>query len=380
MMHSLCGQRPALLSLAAVTITLLAVALAPTVLAQGPSHGSPRNGSEIYRTSCASCHGVDGRGAPQTTVGFQLPLPDFTECTFATREPRGDWGAIVHDGGPARAFDRLMPAFGDALAWEEIERVVDRVKDFCGDLAWPQGELNLPRALATEKAYPEDEVVLTSSVAAEGSGAVANKVIWEKRFGARNQVEVIVPFSAHVGKAGGWSGGIGDIGVGAKRVLYHSYAQGTIFSVAGEVVLPTGNEDRGVGKGFAIFEPFAAFGQVLPRDGFFQFQGGMEIPVDSVKGAKEAFWRMAIGRSFTQNRFGRTWSPMVEFVGARELVDGEPALWDVLPQMQVTLSTRQHIMASVGVRLPLNDRGPRPMQIVMYLLWDWFDGPFLGGW
>ena len=32
-----------------------------------------------------------------------------------------------------------MPAFGDALSWEEIETVVDYVKDFCASRAWPPG-------------------------------------------------------------------------------------------------------------------------------------------------------------------------------------------------------------------------------------------------
>ena len=374
------GCPRALLPVAAASAALLAVALAPAVHAQGASGGARRTGNEIYRSACATCHGMDGRGAPQTTVGFDVPLPDFTECTFTSREPRADWGAIVHGGGPVRAFDRLMPAFGDALTWEEIEQAVEHLKAFCPDRAWPPGELNLPKPLVTEKAFPEDEAVLTTTVAAEGAGAVANKFVWEKRLGARSQIEAIVPFSSRAAESEGWSGGIGDIGVGVKHVLYHSHARGSIFSLAGEVILPTGNEKRGVGKGFTVFEPFASFGQVLPRDGFFQFQGGVEIPSDSEKGVKEAFWRMALGKSVSQNRFGRTWSPMVELVGARELVEGEPAQWDVIPQMQITLSTRQHIMVGVGVRLPLSDRGPRATQVMTYLLWDWFDGPFFGGW
>jgi hypothetical protein len=48
--------------------------------------------------------------------------------------------------------------------------------------------------------------------------------------------------------------------------------------------------------------------------------------------------------------------------------------------MQVTLSTRQHVMASAGVRLPVNAREQRHPQLLFYLLWDWFDGPLFGGW
>jgi hypothetical protein len=67
-------------------------------------------------------------------------------------------------------------------------------------------------------------------------------------------------------------------------------------------------------------------------------------------------------------------------LGARELVAGEQTQWDILPQMQVTLSRRQHVMMNIGVRLPLTDAGSRDTQLLFYLLWDWFDGGFFSGW
>jgi hypothetical protein len=87
-----------------------------------------------------------------------------------------------------------------------------------------------------------------------------------------------------------------------------------------------------------------------------------------------------IGKSFVHVRFGRTWSPMVEVLGARELGTGARVQWDIAPQMQVTLSKRQHIMVNAGVRMPMTDRSDRDPQVLMYLLWDWFDGGFLDGW
>ena len=167
---------------------------------------------------------------------------------------------------------------------------------------------------------------------------------------------------------------------GAKRALYHSLEKGSIFSVAGEVVLPTGDRDRGFGKGTAVFEPFASFGQVLPSGFFLHSQAGAEFPFDRDRAEREAFWRAVLGRSFDQKSFGRSWSPMVEVLGARELIRGEKISWDLVPQMQVTLSRRQHIMMSFGLRVPLTDRGPRKTEVLFYLLWDWFDGGFFQGW
>jgi hypothetical protein len=349
------------------------------VLGQAVPEQSQKTGEQLYGAACAACHGADGRGVAITTVGFEIPLPDFTDCQFAPREPNEDWAAVIHNGGPARGFDRMMPAFGEALTTEEIDRILDHVRAFCRDDDWPRGELNLPRALVTGKAYPEDEAVLTVSIDAENSDSVTSKMVYERRIGPRNQVEAAVPFNFAKQTDGSWRGGVGDIALSAKRAMFHSFRTGSIFSVAGEVILPTGDDDVGLGSGTTMFEPYLAFGQILPRSGFLQLQSGMEIPVDRDR-ADEVFWRAALGTSFTQGRFGRAWSPMVEFLGVRELEAGQKAHWDILPQVQVTLNTRQHVIMNVGVRVPMNDHDSRSTQVVMYVLWDWFDGGFLEGW
>ena len=63
-------------------------------------------------------------------VGFALPLPNGqgspTSPTAPTNtvEPLADWVAVAQRGGPIRALDRHMPAFGDALSAEQIEQAV----------------------------------------------------------------------------------------------------------------------------------------------------------------------------------------------------------------------------------------------------------------
>jgi hypothetical protein len=278
-----------------------------------------------------------------------------------------------------------MPAFGEALSREEIQRILEYVRGFCGSDDWPRGDLNLPLALVTEKAFPEDEVVLKTTLAAEGAGEVMNKLVYEKRFGAKTQIEVVVPFGWKVldtedTGSDGWGGGIGDVAVGVKRVLFHNLSSGTIVSVTGETILPTGNEDRGFGKGFTVFEPFLTLGQFLPSDAFLQLQTGLELPTDSKKGEKEGFWRAVLGRTLTQGEWGRAWSPMVELLGARALEEDATTHWDLVPQVQVSLNTRQHVLGNFGVRFPLNDTETRDPQLLFYVLWDWFDGGFFEGW
>jgi hypothetical protein len=331
-----------------------------------------------YQQACAACHGADGRGAAQAVVGFDTPLPDFTDCSFVTVEPDEDWLAVSHDGGPARAFDRRMPAFGEALTLAELQETLDYIRGFCADAAWPRGELNLPRALVTEKAFPENEFVWTMTVASTGAGLVANEFLYEKRFGPRAQLEVAVPLVAE--NADGWQRGLGDVAVAVKHATYHHAARGHIVSLAAEVVLPTGKESVGLGSGVTVFEPFVTFGQILPAGSFVQAQAGFELPARTDRAAREAFWRAAAGKTWTQGRFGRAWTPIVELLAARELEHEASTHWDIVPQMQVTLNRRQHLMINAGARIPLNARTGRRTQIIAYFLWDWFDGGLTDGW
>lgn len=352
------------------------VVLIVAALMAAPAVAQTRSAAEVYRAACAACHGIDGGGAPVTQVGFDTPLPDFRQCSFATREPDADWVAITHDGGPTRAFDRRMPAFGEALTEREVALAVSHIRTFCGERAWPRGELNLPRALVTEKAFPEDEAVFTVAAV---SGALTQAVIYEKRFGPRSQIEFVLPVALRDGGAG-WQRGLGDVAIAFKHAVAHSVERGSIFSAAAEVVLPTGKETQGLGKGVTIFEPFVSYGQILPRAFFVQTQLGAELPADRAVAANEVFWRTAAGVTLEQGRFGRAWSPMVEAVAVRELVAGERVHWDVVPQMQVTLSKRQHVMLNAGVRVPVNELQGRDTTFLAYVLWDWFDGGLFEGW
>ena len=337
---------------------------------------------QLYEAACARCHGTDGTGPAPGSVSFDEPVPDFTECSFASREPDGDWIAVAHQGGPVRGFSETMPAFGDALSEEMLQLTIDHIRTMCSDNRWPRGELNLPRPLVTEKAYPEDEAVSTFAMNTEGDGAASVELLYEKRFGPRSQFEIKVPFGAvEQSPDDDWDAGIQDVTLGLKHTLFSSLAAGSILSAGVEVKLPIGDENVGLGKGTSIFEGYLAYGQIVAGDGFFHLQALGEVPADGDAADPEAKWRGAFGWTFTQGGFGRSWTPMVEILGQAEFQDpGQEVDWDLLPQIQVSLNTRQHVLANVGLRIPVTDSDLRSSELLIYILWDWFDGGFFDGW
>jgi mono/diheme cytochrome c family protein len=351
-------------------LSVLGVALLLATIAVADD-SIPTTGQAIYRAACSSCHGTDGRGAPPSLMGFSDPVPDFTDCDFANREPDSDWVGIAYEGGPSRGFSELMPAFKDALTVDQVQVAVNHIRRFCTDSRWPRGELNLPRALITGKAYPEDEAVVTTLIDTEGRGSILNKLVYEQRFGPRSQWEIVVPF--------GWletdnvieddgstrrTSSMGDIALAVKHTLLHSYEKGRIVSVAGEIILPTGDSELGFGNGTTVFEPFVVWGQILPADFFLQTQLGFELTADKDKAENAAFLRAALGWTTTTGEFGRAWSPMVELTAGREFATDADINYSIVPQIQITLNKRQHIMFNIGVRAPLNERDTRKTQVI----------------
>lgn len=376
----MCSSRTRLLGYAAAMLLPSFVAQAP---AQSTGAAQLKSGKEIFEAGCAGCHGSDGKGAPQSTVGFVKPdtFPDFTRCDQTTPEDDWAWKSVIRDGGPSRAFSQIMPSFSGALTPQQIDAVVGYLREFCPEKGWPRGELNLPLAIGTEKAFPEDEVVITNSVNVQGAPGLTSEIIHEQRFGKKNQIEVSLPVEFQRPAPGTWYGGVGDIGLGLKRVLFSNLQSGSILSLFGEAIFPTGNRSHDLGTGTATFQTFAAYGQLFPYKAFLQMQGGADLPVDTRKAPQDVFFNTAVGKMFNQNDgLGRMWSPMFEVLGARDLLDGAKTNWDVMPEFQVTLSKRQHIRFDVGLRIPATNTAGRQKQLVFYVLWDWQDGKLLQGW
>jgi hypothetical protein len=147
------------------------------------------------------------------------------------------------------------------------------------------------------------------------------------------------------------------------------------------VVAPTGNSAHGLGAGTTEFETFVEAGQLFRSNTFLQFQGGAILPTDTSKAPQNTFWYTTVGQMFGQGHgLGRLWSPMFEILGSRDLINNAKTDWVVVPQMQVTLSKRQHVRGSVGVRTPVNNTAGRPVEVMFYLLWDWQEGSLLKGW
>ena len=80
-----------------MTKLLAFLLVVPAIYGQSPGAEKLHTGKAIYGAGCAGCHGNDGGGAPEATVGFAKPdsFPDFTRCDQTTAEYDVDYKANV---------------------------------------------------------------------------------------------------------------------------------------------------------------------------------------------------------------------------------------------------------------------------------------------
>ena len=100
------------------TTIFILILLTPVAFAQtSTAELKLDTGEEIFKAACIACHGPNGKGQPQSTLGFEPPstFPDFTDCNGSTREKEFDWKATIHEGGHGRGFSEIMPSFAEAL-------------------------------------------------------------------------------------------------------------------------------------------------------------------------------------------------------------------------------------------------------------------------
>ena len=316
---------------------------------------------------CARCHADDGSGKVNEPTVTVSPM-DFTVCRITTAEPDADWERAIGKGGPGVGLSSEMPGFEDSLTAEQMAGFVTHIRGFCKESGWPLGNLNFPRPIITEKAFPENEFLILPAISHKtgpGSPALTDTAfvgLFEKRIGKRAMYEIAVPL-ATTDFGNSRRGGLGDIEAAFKYAAYASDTHARIVSVGLEAVIPSGSQDKGIGHGTFIFEPFVAAGAML-RDWYVQAQAKVELPVDLAKAGRAYVYNLYLGRDTSA-------APNTLTFGVE--LNGENHAVALTPQVRKGLTRTGALAGSVGVMIPLNKREEQGIRWVGYLLWEYLE-------
>ena len=344
--------------------------------AHAQSAPPPVTVAEQWGAWCASCHADDGSGKVDEPTITVRPM-DFTDCKIASGEPDADWERAIAKGGLGVGLSSQMPAFEDSLSADQIRAFVSHMRTFCDEPGWPHGNTNFPRPILTEKAFPENELVIVPAIShwnedpAPSITEATLVVLYERRIGRRSMIEIEVPMVG-TNSLTTWTSGIGDLAIAFKHAIYDRADVPRILSLGLEAVLPSGDRFKDHGSGTTIFEPFVSAGALL-RNWYVQGELKVGLPVDRVRADRALVYRAYVGRdtSLAPN----AWTIGVELSG-----EGKDPLLGITtnavaltPQVRKGLTGTGALAAATGVTLPINKRDAQGVKWVGYLLWEYLE-------
>ena len=338
---------------------------------------------EIYQNNCAVCHGTTGQPNEDNPIFKELGIlpANFTDQLFSSREPSKDWFLVVKEGGAAKGFSEIMPAFKEILSDSQIKKVVKYIKNLAGKHDYPSGDMNFILPIRTKKAFPEDEVVWKFRFQDDSSNSnndqIRNVLEIEKRIFKKTQLSLEVSHKFDDGADDG-DGNIDQIEPGVKHVVYENPSYQFITSIGALFAIKT--EERSSSNEFI---PYIAAAKRLTDSITFQGTARSTLPTDKFnKGNVElsgvAHWSPGI--------WPRSINPGVEFVASFPIERGTGtsrksfSQLSLIPQAQIGLNKRGHIMLNLGAEIPLNDTDRYDYRAYAYLIWDFADGGLFDGW
>jgi hypothetical protein len=342
-----------------------------------PALQAPSTIPEMWGAWCARCHADDGSGKVNEPTVTVVPM-DFTDCRVTSTEPDADWERAIAKGGPGVGLSPQMPGFEDSLTPEQITLFVSHMRGFCKEPGWPSGNTNFPRPIITEKAFPENELVILPAIShfpEETAPSITEgmfKAVYERRFGKRSMFEIGVPLVT-TNSLLTRTGGLGDIEVAVKHALYtDNSSTPRIVSLGLEVLLPSGDHFKDHGKGTPVFEPYVSAGMMI-RNWYVQTQLKAEFPVDRLRASRAVVYNGYVGRD--TSAAPNTWTIGIELNGEIEFPFQGTAsqVLALTPQVRKGLTGTGALAASVGMMVPLNKREEQGVRWVGYLLWEYLE-------
>ncbi len=83
-----------------------------------------------YRSDCARCHALTGMGDEKVADQLGISMPDFTDSGWQKSKSDEYLYEVLEKGGQAMGLSVVMPAWGEAYSAEEIELMVQIIRDF----------------------------------------------------------------------------------------------------------------------------------------------------------------------------------------------------------------------------------------------------------
>ena len=102
----------------------------PAAAAAAPAPADA-NGAALYRTWCAGCHGITGRGDGPNVKALPVPPARHADAATMSQRPDDTLYDTIDGGGAIMNRSARMPAFGGSLSPTQIRALVAHIRTLC---------------------------------------------------------------------------------------------------------------------------------------------------------------------------------------------------------------------------------------------------------
>jgi cytochrome c oxidase cbb3-type subunit III len=94
--------------------------------------GDPAKGKETFNTTCASCHGTEGKGDGVAAAALDPKPRDLSDAAYVSTLTDEHIFKVVKEGGASVGKSVLMPPWGGVLSDDKIWDVIAYIRnDIC---------------------------------------------------------------------------------------------------------------------------------------------------------------------------------------------------------------------------------------------------------
>ena len=118
-----------LLTIMLFSISIIAISAS---IGSAEDKGDAAKGKETYNTTCAACHGPEGKGDGVAAAALDPKPRDLSDGAYVSTLSNEHLYKVISEGGPAVGLSPLMAAWGGVLSEQDIWNVVAYIRqDVC---------------------------------------------------------------------------------------------------------------------------------------------------------------------------------------------------------------------------------------------------------
>jgi len=108
------------------------LAVLSTGLARAEDKGDAAKGKETFQTTCAACHGPEGKGDGVAAAALDPKPRNLSDAAFMSTQSDDRIYKVISEGGASVGLSPMMAAWGGTLSEQDIWNVIAYIRqDIC---------------------------------------------------------------------------------------------------------------------------------------------------------------------------------------------------------------------------------------------------------